>query len=109
DRDEHARPLAVDDDIVSFHPGLDEPVVVVEGQDTVDVLLSFWRCTVPRRMKYSRSWTVMTFLMSLADRPSLPSITIRSMLMRRPVLITKATRTSPSENFSTSGVICASK
>ena len=38
DHDRHPRPLPVHGDVVRFDPGLDEAVVVVEGQDAIDVL-----------------------------------------------------------------------
>src|SRR6266508_893979 len=37
DRDRHARPLAIDCGVGRFHPSLDVAVVVVRGDDTVDV------------------------------------------------------------------------
>ena len=70
---------------------------------------SRWRWTVPRRTKYWRSLVAMTSLICLSVRPLLPWNVILSMAILRPSLMVKTTLTSPSPNFSTSGLIWTSK
>ena len=68
-----------------------------------------WRWSFPGRIQYSRSWVPRISLIWLSGSPLEPRMTILSMVIRRPSLMLKTTFTSPSANFSTSGVIWTSK